>query len=121
VRQHGDRGVEAYRDDLHGRDLQEDIAGARFCVAINSTALVDATLAGCPCMAFGPSVGINAGVYHPASPATVERDILEMLGGWTPCDDDVDRYLRWLTAVQYSNDELADGTALSAVLGKVRQ
>lgn len=100
--------------DLYSRDLQapkslrDDMAGAKFCIAINSNALVEATAMGIPCLAFGPALGINAGVYHPTSARTLRQDMAEMLGGWHPDAGRAKAFLAWLAWIQYSGAELSE-------------
>ena len=99
-----------------GTTLADAIAGARFCISINSNALVEATAAGVPCMAFGPSLGIDAGVYRHATLATITAACRDMLDGWAPPQRAVDRYLQWLACYQYTREETASGEALVPIL-----
>lgn len=99
-----------------GTSLADDLRGARFCVAINSNALVEATAAGIPCMAFGPALGIDAGVYLHATIATLTESCRAMLDGWAPSYEAVKNYLRWLACYQYTREEIEQGDALAAIL-----
>ncbi|GAH50060.1 unnamed protein product, partial [marine sediment metagenome] len=97
-----------YGKTKHGAGLTKVLAGARFVVTINSNAITEALAMGVPCLAFGPSLGIDAGAVHPTTPETLKNDLKEMLGGWRAPDAAVRRYLEWLAARQWSADELAD-------------
>ena len=101
---------------FHGVSLAQDLAQARFCVAINSNALVEATLAGIPCAAFGPSLGLNAGVYHRLTLATLNEDLAEMIKGWQPNPEAVERYLAWLAGRQWSCEEFRQPEILLPIL-----
>jgi hypothetical protein len=105
-----------YAKDLQSTTLQDDLDGARFCVAINSNALVEATLAGVPCMAFGPSLGLMAGAYYQCSVDTLTSDLSAMLSGWEPDPEAVDRYLLWLAANQWNSQDFLDAATLRGLL-----
>jgi hypothetical protein len=85
-------------------------------VAINSNALVEATLAGIPCAAFGPSLGLIAGVYHRLTLATLNEDLAEMIKGWQPNPEAVERYLAWLAGRQWSCEEFRQPEILLPIL-----
>lgn len=105
-----------YRKHKRGSGLDEAFAGAAFCVAINSNALVEATARGIPCAAFGPALGLDAGVYRQLTPATVRADLQDMINGWKPEQSKVDNFLRWLACRQYGRGETESGEALRQVL-----
>ncbi len=111
-----DQERQAYVSKKHGSGLASALAGAQFVVAINSNALNEALAAGIPCLAFGPFLGIDAGVVHPTSLATMKRDLNEMLRGWMPDSAKVANYLQHLASHQYCNDELADPEVLAPLL-----
>lgn len=90
-----------------GAGLKADLAGARFAVSINSTALIDASIAGIPCMAFGPSLGLNAGAFRPATSATLPQDLDDMIRGWVPPDGAVDLMVGSLWSHQHSPSQLS--------------
>lgn len=92
--------------------LHQALEAARFVVAINSNSLVDATIAGVPCLAFGPAIGLNYGAYASWS----EVGLQGMLDGWAPNADDVDYFLKSLVCHQWSNAELRDPRVLSALI-----
>ena len=112
--QQNERG--AYAATKQGAGLAAALAGAAFVVTINSNAMTEALAAGVPCLAFGPSLGIDAGAVHPTSLATLRKDLAEMLGGWRAPDAAVRRYLEWLAARQWSAEELADPAVLGPLL-----
>lgn len=110
------RDRRAYRRTQQGLGLPEALAKSRFAVAINSNALNEALALGVPCLAFGPHLGINAGVIHPTSAATLREDLREMQRGWCPEQTAVENYLQWLAARQWSGDDLADPAVLGPIL-----
>jgi len=108
--------ADAYRKTKHGGGLQEALLGAAFVVTINSNSIVEALCAGVPCLALGPHLGIAAGVVRKATVATLADDIKAMLDGWAPAQADVDRFLAWLAARQWSNDELSTADVVRHIL-----
>ena len=86
--------------------LAEALAGCRFVVTINSNTIVEATAAGVPCLAFGPSTAINAGVARRTTVATLAADLKAMLAGWQPPAGAGENYLRWLACRQYRVSDL---------------
>jgi len=115
--------IAANRDDYSktkkSSSLADALASARFCIAINSNALVEATCAGVPCLAFGPSLGINAGVYRKATLATLPDDILAMLHGWEPEGEKVDAYLQTLAVKQHSHIDLRTKSTVTKLLSQL--
>ena len=99
-----------------GPGLAEDLAGARFVVSINSTSLLEAAVAGIPCLAFGPAIGLNAGAFHAASPETIASDLHDMLAGWVPPVGAVDRLVGELWAHQHSPTELSNPEYISGII-----
>lgn len=110
-----DEAVE-YCKTKQGPGLAAALDRAAFVITINSNAIVEALAAGVPVLAFGPNLGIDAGVVKRTTIATLKDDIQTMLAGWCPRTDDVRNYLEWLAARQYSNAELADPTYVAALL-----
>ncbi len=107
---------QSYVSKKHGSGMASALSGAQFVVAINSNGLNEALAAGIPCLAFGPFLGIDAGVVHPTSLATLKRDLNAMLRGWMPDSAKVENYLRHLAAHQWSNAELATPNVLAPLL-----
>ncbi len=105
-----------YLKNKSGNELHQAIAGARFVVAINSNALNEAIALGCPAMAFGPMLGIDAGAVKQCSESTIKQDLDDMMGGWCPDQKTVDNYLAQLADHQYSLDELRDTKTLKSIL-----
>ena len=97
-----------YGKTQHGIGLDEALDGAKFVITINSNAINEALIRGVPVLAFGPALGIYAGVVKPTSTLTLRDDIKAMLAGWIPDQDQVENYLAWLACRQWSNDELCD-------------
>jgi len=88
--------------------LAEALADACLVVTINSNSIVEALAAGVPCVAFGPSTAITAGVCARATVATIREDIENALAGvGAPSTADVRRYLEHLACHQYSLLELS--------------
>ena len=108
--------TETYRKTKTGTGLADALAGAMFAVAINSNALNEALALGVPCLAFGPFLGIDAGVVHPTSLKILRKDLGEMLDGWHPADDAVLNYLAWLAARQWTIEEFGDPALLARLL-----
>lgn len=106
----------AYLKTKGGNSLQDAIDGARFVIAINSNGLNDALIRGCPAMAFGPMLGIDAGVIKPCSMATFKDDLDAMLKGWCPRTDSVLNYLEHLAAHQFHCDELKQTETIRQLL-----
>lgn len=96
-----------YARTKHGGGLAEALKNCRFCIAVNSNALNEALIAGVPCMAFGPFLGINAGAVKKATVATLAADLQEMVDGWMPEQAIVENYLHWLAARQWNPEEMA--------------
>ena len=92
---------------------------ARFVITINSNSIIEALAQGVPCLAFGPSLAINAGAVHPTTMATLQEDIKEMLKGWRPAEGAVENYLQWLAARQYRYDEFMDAELVRRLLRAV--
>jgi len=105
-----------YVTKKHGSGLANAMQGAQFVVAINSNGLNEALAAGIPCLAFGPFLGIQAGVVHPTSLRTLKHDLNEMFNGWAPNPERVVAYLQHLACRQYSNDELSSARCLAPLL-----
>lgn len=105
-----------YKQHKTGCGLAEALEGAVFVIAINSNALNEALAAGVPCLAFGPFLGIAAGVVHPATIKTLRNDIAEMVEGWCPQREDVENYLQWLAARQWSVAEFESPELLGRLL-----
>ncbi len=82
------------------------LEGCRFVVTINSNAIVEATALGVPCLAFGPSTAIAAGVARQATVETLSDDLAAMYRGWCPDVATARRYLLHLACRQYSCAEL---------------
>ena len=86
--------------------LDEALSGARLVVTINSNAVVEALVAGVPCLIFGPHTALAAGVVAQARKDTFAEDFAAALGNpFCPPPDQVRRYLGRLACHQYSNDE----------------
>ncbi|KKM25978.1 hypothetical protein LCGC14_1589480, partial [marine sediment metagenome] len=98
-------------------DLRKAIAGAEFCVTINSNAGNEALAMGCPVLCLGPALYAMAGVARRSSLADLPRAIAEMDAGWRPENDAVRAYLAHLAHRQWTCEELADGRPLAEVLG----
>ncbi len=96
--------------------LHDAVAGAKFCVTINSNAGNEALAWGCPVLCFGPALYGMAGVARGTAVATLEHDIAEMCEGRRPGTDAVHDYLAHLACRQWSREELAAGWPLEKVL-----
>lgn len=99
-----------------GKTLEEDIAGARFVVTINSTAGVKTILLGCPLLCLGPAMYATAGVAFETSIADLAENISVMLHGWSPRTDKATNFLRHLANHQWTFAELAQGDVLKELL-----
>ncbi|GAH37378.1 unnamed protein product, partial [marine sediment metagenome] len=98
------------------KSLEEDIAGARFCITINSTAGVKALYLGCPVLCLGPAMYTVAGVAKQTSIAVMPEAIREMLAGWAPKSHQAFYFLCHLANHQWTLGELAQGDCLKALL-----
>jgi len=67
---------------------------------------------------FGPHTAIMAGAARRATLATLREDIEDMMDGWCPEQEDVDNYLAWLAARQWSNSELSTPSVVRALLAE---
>lgn len=105
-----------YQQTKSGVGLADALAGARFVVAINSTACNEALALGVPVLALGPHLGITAGVIRRATVATFAEDMRAMLSGWLPDGGKVRNYLEWLAARQYCARDLSEEDSLSELL-----
>jgi len=108
------RGV--YVKTKHGLGLAEALDGAAFIITINSNTIVEALAAGVPALAFGPHLGIEAGVVRQTCEATLRTDILEMLAGWRPDQESVQNFLEHLACRQWTPEEFADPNVISKLL-----
>ncbi|GAG09572.1 unnamed protein product, partial [marine sediment metagenome] len=91
------------------KTLDEDIAGARFCLTINSTAGVKAIGMGCPVLCLGPAMYATAGVAMQTSVADMPQAIQKMLDGWCPIPAGAVNFLCHLACHQWTFAELAKG------------
>ena len=96
--------------------LEDDVAGARFCVTINSNAGNDAISYGCPVLCFGPALYELAAVAKKARIYSLAKDIRAMLDGWEPDGGDSRRYLGYLANRQWNTEELRDGDIVKNLL-----
>lgn len=87
-------------------DLHAALSDCRFVVTINSNTIVEATALGVPCLAFGPSTAMTAGVARQATVETIAADLAAMFGGWCPDAATARAYLLHLACRQYSCNEL---------------
>lgn len=108
-----------YARTWQSSSLDDLVRQARFVIAINSNSLVDATLLGVPCLAFGPSLGLQAGVYHRATLGSLRNDITNMMQGWTPEQDAVERYLAHLADNQWGVEDFGSPEVLGGILERV--
>lgn len=107
---------QTYMRNKQAPTFADALTRARFVVAINSNAINEALATGVPCLAFGPHLGIDAGVVKKTTRKTFTRDFRAMVEGWAPEPDSVKNYLKWLACRQYSLEELASGEPLKACL-----
>jgi len=98
--------------------LAEAVAGAKFCVTINSNAGNEALAWGCPVLCVGPALYAAAGVAPRSSPADMPAALARMAAGWRPADESVRIYLHRLACRQWSAEELAEGAPLRKVLAE---
>jgi len=105
-----------YVKTKHGLGLAEALAGAKFIITINSNTIVEALAAGVPALAFGPHLGIEAGVVHRATADTLHVDLQEMLDGWRPDQAAVQNFLEHLACHQWAPEEFADPEVMSKLL-----
>jgi hypothetical protein len=113
--------LSSYRSGLEVEGtLAEAVAGAAFCLTINSNSANEAIAWGCPVVSLGPALYAMAG----AALRTSLRELPAALGlmrcGWHADDGHVGNYLYWLACRQYSNAELAEGSVLRRLLESVR-
>lgn len=87
------------------KPLDEDLARARAVVTYNSTAGLEALIAGVPVIAEGPCV------YAPLS-----KEIRDLQRIKAPAVEEVQALLQRIAFTQWTRDELADGTALAFTL-----
>ena len=96
--------------------LRDAVAGAKFCITINSNAGNEALAWGCPVLCLGPALYAIAGVARQVAVAELWRGLAEMDAGWRPDEQAVRSYLAHLACRQWSRDELADGWPLERLL-----
>jgi len=101
--------------------LADAVAEARFAVTVNSNAGNECLALGCPVLAFGPAVYLQAGVARQATVKTLAEDLMTMVEGWTPDPERVSNYLCWLACRQWNVKELAGGSVLACLLQKALQ
>jgi hypothetical protein len=107
-----------YRATKSGSGLADALSQASFVVTINSNAAVEALAAGVPVLAFGPHLGIDAGVIRRCTVATLAADIQAMHRGWCPEQARVDNFLRWLAARQWCREEFANPAVMGRLLAE---
>jgi hypothetical protein len=100
-----------------GGSLREALAGARFCVTLNSGAANEAIARGVPVLALGPALCLRGRAARPARPATLCGDIRDMLDGWRPVETSAKNFLYHLAAHQHNAAELREGSVLRQLLG----
>ena len=98
--------------------LQEAVAGARFCVTINSNAGNEALAWGCPVLALGPVLGSGCsypmpGINNTTVPLNCLDGMLDLfLGSFSIKPETATNHLYHLACHQYSMAELRNGWAL---------
>lgn len=96
--------------------LADAVAGAAFCVTINSNAGNEALARGRPVLALGPSLYARAGAAMRTGLAGLDHALDAMADGWTPEPHVVGNYLHHLACRQWTAAELAEGTVLQDLL-----
>ena len=112
----GDDARGVYVKTKHGLGLAEALDGAAFIITINSNTIVETLAAGVPALAFGPHLGIDAGVVRQTCEGTLRTDILDMLAGWRPDQAAVQNFLEHLACRQWTPDEFADPVTMAKLL-----
>lgn len=108
--------------DIQGRtrmtngNLTEDVAGAAFCITINSTAGIEVAMMGCPLLSLGPSLYAMGGASLSSSKNSLKRDMAKMLAGWHPEPRRALDFFSHLACRQWGFDELAQGDVLKPLL-----
>ena len=97
-----------YLPKCEAATLDEALSGARYVITINSNSIVRAVSLGVPCMAFGPSTSISAGVALHTSTKTLTEVASVMDAGWHPSDEAAAAYLQTLACHNYTPAEVAD-------------
>jgi len=97
-----------YKSNQRGNSLDKALEGAAFIITINSTAIIEATIAGVPCLALGPSIAIDAGAALQATPQSISGDIQKMVDGWEPEPYTVDNFLHGVLTNQHHIKTLSD-------------
>jgi len=136
VRAHPLSGWSSGGTDLKSVPLAEAVAGAAFCVTINSNAGNEALAMGCPVLCLGPALYAMAGVARQTTLCDLPKAMEEMAAGPSgagdtslksasgeirrgepvpPGDATVRNYLYHLACRQWSNASLRDGTPLRAL------
>ncbi len=96
--------------------LKDAIAGARFCVTINSGAGNEALAWGCPVLCLGPALYAMAGAAMQTHLSNLSGSIEWMLDGAEFDSTSVRNYLHHLACRQWSCAELANGAILQRLL-----
>lgn len=104
------------RARMIGGTLAEAVAGAAFCVTINSNAGNEALAWGCPLLCFGPALYLKGGVAMRATLQGLSDQLAKMCKGGRPDEAKVRNYLAHLACRQWSRKELADAWPLKQVL-----
>lgn len=97
--------------------LRQAVRDARFCVTLNSNAANQAIAWGCPVLAFGPALCVQAGAARRATLATLPDDLQEMTHRWKPTKAAANRLLYHLACRQFNAAELREGSALKRIAG----
>ncbi|HUU31272.1 MAG TPA: glycosyltransferase [Phycisphaerae bacterium] len=101
-----------------GSTLEEDIAGARFAVTINSNAGNECLALGCPVLCFGPALYAQGGVALQTPQTDFQKNLKIMVDGWRPATAVVRNYLHWLACRQWNQAELRQGDVLADLIGR---
>ena len=92
--------------------LREAVAGARFCVTINSNAGNEALAWGCPVLCLGPALYAMSGAAVQSDLGGLQSRLQSILAGHVPSGGAVASHLYHLACNQYSMAELRNGWAL---------
>ena len=96
--------------------LMEAVQKSKFAVMINSNAGNECLAWGCPVMAFGPALYLQARCALPCDPRNIGERLQEMIDGWQPDEAMVKNYLHWLACRQWSFDELKQARFLKPLV-----
>ncbi|MCE5277193.1 MAG: hypothetical protein ABFD92_16820 [Planctomycetaceae bacterium] len=104
------------RSRMIGGTLEQAVAGARFCVTVNSSSANEAMAWGCPVLALGAAVYTVCGLVPQVDPSDLPWAMEKYIDGGLARGELSVEYLHRLAHRQWSFDEIARGDVLGEMM-----